>query len=66
MLGLGMFLVGLLTMNTLMTASLAGVFGISRHRPRVLQVVSAVTAVYSLVMGIIFLSGRSSLLPPLN
>jgi High-affinity nickel-transport protein len=66
MLGLGMFLVGLLTMNTLMTASLAGVFGISRHRPRVLQVVSAVTAVYSLVMGVIFLSGRSSLLPPLN
>lgn len=66
MLGLGMFLAGLLTMNTLMTASVAGVFGVSKHRPRVLRVVSALTAVYSLVMGIVFLAGRSSLLPALN
>jgi high-affinity nickel permease len=66
MLGLGMFLAGLLMMNTLMTASVAGVFGISRHRPRVLRVVSALTAVYSLIMGIVFLAGRSSLLPTLN
>jgi sulfite exporter TauE/SafE len=66
MLGLGMFLVGLLTMNTLMTASVAGVFGVSQHRPGVLRAVSALTAVYSLVMGIVFLAGRSSLLPTLN
>jgi high-affinity nickel permease len=66
MLGLGMFLVGLLTMNTLMTASVAGVFGVSRHRPKILRLISAFTAVYSLVMGIIFLVGRSSLLPSIN
>ena len=66
MLGLGMFLVGLLTMNALMTASVAGVFGVSRHRPKILRLISAFTAVYSLVMGIIFLVGRSSLLPPIN
>jgi len=66
MLGLGMFLAGLLTMNMLMTASVAGVFGVSRHRPRVLRVVSALTAVYSLVMGVIFLAGHSILLPALN
>jgi high-affinity nickel-transport protein len=66
MLGLGMFLVGLLIMNALMTASVAGVFGVSRHRPQLLRLVSAVTAVYSLAMGIVFLSGRSSLLPTTN
>lgn len=66
MLGLGMFLAGLLTMNMLMTASVAGAFGVSRHRPRVLRVVSALTAVYSLVMGVIFLAGHSVLLPALN
>ena len=66
MLGLGMFLAGLLITNTLMTASVAGVFGVSRHRPRVVRVVSALTAVYSLIMGIVFLAGRGSLLPPLN
>jgi high-affinity nickel permease len=66
MLGLGMFLTGLLIMNLLMTASFAGVFGISRHRPRMLRFVSALTAVYSLVMGVVFLTGRSSILPPIN
>jgi high-affinity nickel permease len=66
MLGLGTFLAGLLMMNALMTASVAGVFGVSRHRPRVLRIVSALTAAYSLIMGIVFLAGRGSLLPPLN
>jgi high-affinity nickel permease len=66
LLGLGMFLVGLLLMNTLMTASAAGAFGISRSRPWMLQTVSALTAVYSLVMGVVFLAGRSFLLPSLN
>jgi hypothetical protein len=66
MLGLGMFLAGLLMMNALMTASAAGVFGISRHRPQALRFVSALTGVYSLVMGVLFLAGRSSLLPVLN
>lgn len=66
MLGLGMFLAGLLTMNALMTASAAGAFGISRHRPHLLRAVSAVTGIYSLAMGLVFLTGRSSLLPVLN
>ena len=66
LLGLGMFLAGLLLMNTLMTASAAGVFGISRHRPWVLRTVSALAATYSLIMGVVFLAGRSSLLPSLN
>jgi len=66
MLGLAMFLAGLLTMNALMTASVAGVFGASRHRPQALRLISALTAAYSLIMGIVFLAGRSSLLPAIN
>lgn len=66
MLGLGMFLTGLLTMNALMTASAAGVFGLSRHRPHLLRAISALTGAYSLAMGVVFLAGRSSLLPVLN
>ena len=66
LLGLGMFLAGLLLMNTLMTASAAGVFGMSRHRPWVLRTVSALTATYSLIMGVVFLAGRASMLPALN
>jgi high-affinity nickel permease len=66
MLGLGMFLAGLLIMNTLMTASAAGVIGLSRHRPQIFRVVSALTGIYSLVMGVVFLAGRSSFLPALN
>jgi hypothetical protein len=66
MAGLGMFLAGLLIMNALMTASAAGVFGVSRHRPKVRRAVFALTGVYSLVMGLLFIAGRSSLLPGLN
>jgi high-affinity nickel-transport protein len=65
-LGIAMFLAGLLTMNALMTASAAGLFGASKHRPRAMKLISAFTAAYSLVMGIVFLAGRSSLLPTLN
>jgi high-affinity nickel permease len=65
-LGITMFLAGLLTMNALMTASAAGLFGASKHRPGAMKLVSALTAAYSLVMGIVFLAGRSSLLPSLN
>jgi high-affinity nickel-transport protein len=66
MLGLGVFLAGLLTMNALMTASAAGIFGMSRHRPTVLRLIAGLTGVYSVAMGIIFLLGRSSLLPVLH
>lgn len=66
LLGLSMFLVGLLLMNALMTASACGVFGVSRNRPWMLRTVSVLTAAYSLVMGFVFLTGRSPLLPSLN
>ncbi len=66
LLGLGMFLAGLLSMNALMTASAAGIFGISQHRPQIFRFVSALTAVYSLIMGLVFLAGRSTFLPALN
>ena len=66
MLGLAMFISGLLIMNTIMTASAAGVFGVSRHRPQIFRLVSAFTGVYSLIMGVVFLAGRSSFLPPIN
>lgn len=66
MVGLGVFLAGLLTMNALMTASAAGAFGISRKRPHLLRAISALTGTYSLAMGLIFLAGRTSILPVLN
>jgi hypothetical protein len=65
-LGLAMFLAGLLTMNTLMTASAVGIFGMSAARPRVMRFVVGLTAVYSLIVGAIFLFGSSALLPPLG
>ena len=65
-LGLGMFLAGLLVMNTLMTASAVGFFGASSAKPRLLRLVIGFTAVYSLVVGAIFLFGSSSILPPLG
>jgi hypothetical protein len=65
-LGLGVFLAGLLAMNTLMTASAVGIFGASAARPRLLRAITACTATYSLVVGLIFLFGSSSVLPPLG
>ena len=65
-LGLGMFLLGLLLMNTLMTASAAGLFGASVRLPKFQMAVTAATAVYSLVVGGIFLLGSSSWLPSLG
>jgi high-affinity nickel-transport protein len=64
--GLGMFLTGLLVMNTLMTASTAGAFGASNRRPHIRRAVFALTGLYSLVMGVLFVAGRSSWLPGLN
>jgi high-affinity nickel-transport protein len=64
--GLGMFLAGLLVMNTVMTASAVGLFGFSSRLPRFQFVVTALTAIYSLAVGALFLFGSSSLLPPLG
>ena len=65
-LGLGMFLAGLLIMNTVMTASAVGIFGFSAAKPRMLRLVIGFTAAYSLIVGAIFLFGSSALLPPLG
>lgn len=65
-LGLGVFLAGLLLMNTLMTASAAGLFGLSVRMPRVQTAVTVLTAVYSLVVGGIFLAGAGNWLPSLT
>jgi high-affinity nickel permease len=59
LLGLGVFLLGLLTMNTLMTASVAGLFTAGRRWTGWYPVVTCLTAAYSLGIGIIFLLGRS-------
>jgi high-affinity nickel-transport protein len=64
--GLTMFLVGLLVMNTVMTASAVGLFGFSSRLPRFQFVVTALTAIYSLAVGAFFLFGTSALLPPLG
>ena len=63
LLGLSMFLAGLLVMNTLMTASAVGIFGLSAAKPSVLRFVIGATAAYSVVVGGVFLFGVSSFLP---
>jgi high-affinity nickel-transport protein len=63
--GLLCFIVGLLLMNTLMTASASGIFASATHRPRVQTFVTSLTAAYSFVLGAIFLLGISDRLPPL-
>jgi len=64
--GLAMFIAGLLVMNTVMTASAVGLFGFSSRLPRFQFVVTALTAIYSLAVGTLFLFGSSGLLPPLG
>jgi len=65
-LGLLMFIAGLLVMNTVMTGSAVGLFGFSTRLPRFQYVVIALTAIYSLAVGVLFLFGSSGLLPPLG
>jgi len=64
-LGLICFIVGLLLMNTLMTASASGIFARSSNRPILQGIVTSLTAAYSLFVGAIFLLGSSAKLPPL-
>ena len=65
-LGLLIFIAGLLVMNTVMTASAVGLFGFSSRLPRFQFIVTALTAIYSLAVGALFLFGSSSLLPALG
>ncbi|QNI35967.1 hypothetical protein [Edaphobacter albus] len=64
-LGLLCFISGLLVMNTLMTASASGIFASSKQRPWLQTFVTSLTAVYSFVLGSIFLFGMSDKLPAL-
>lgn len=63
--GLLSFILGLLVMNTLMTASASGIIASSTHRPRIQGILTSLTAAYSFVIGTIFLLGVSDKLPPL-
>ena len=64
--GLATFIAGLLVMNTVMTASAVGLFGFSSRLPRFQFVVTALTAIYSLAVGALFLVGSSGFLPTLG
>ncbi len=65
LIGLGCFIVGLLLMNTVMTASASGIFAGSKHRPKLQLTVTSLTAAYSFIVGAIFLFGLSNKLPAL-
>ena len=65
LIGLFSFIAGLLLMNTVMTASASGVFAGSVDRPWLRTLVTSLTAVYSLLIGTVFLFHLSDRLPPL-
>ena len=65
LLGLLMFMLGLLIMNTLMCAALAGIFSATLARPNALPAVTLLTSAYSIVVGSIFLWGSAARLPSL-
>ncbi len=65
LIGLGCFIVGLLLMNTIMTASASGIFAGGRQRPKLKLTVTSLTAAYSFIVGAIFLFGLSDRLPTL-
>ena len=66
LLGLLMFIIGLVAMNTLMCASAAGIFSAVLSRPGALRAVTLATSVYSIVVGAIFLLGYPYKLPSLT
>lgn len=66
LLGLLAFSVGLVTMNALMTASLGGAFRFGGPHSRFYHAIAWTGAAYSCIIGIIFLFGISSHLPPLG
>jgi high-affinity nickel permease len=64
--GMAMFLVGLLFMNTVMTASACGLFRGAAPHPKVMRFFIGLTAVYSFAVGCIFLLGSAEHLPPIG
>jgi hypothetical protein len=61
---MAMFLAGLLFMNTVMTASACGLFRTAAPHPRIARVFVGLTAVYSFIIGCVFLLHSSNRLPP--
>jgi high-affinity nickel-transport protein len=66
LLGLLMFVVGLLAMNTLMCASAAGLFSSAWAGPWTTRALTLLTSTYSIVVGSIFLFGAADKLPSLT
>ncbi len=66
LLGLLMFILGLLVMNTLMCASAAGLFSATLSHPNALRALTLATSVYSIIVGAIFLVGSAGKLPSLT
>jgi high-affinity nickel-transport protein len=66
LLGLLMFIVGLVVMNTLMCASAAGLFSSILARPAALRTLTFVTSAYSVIVGTVFLLGAADRLPSLT
>ena len=66
LLGLLMFIVGLLAMNTLMCAAATGLFSATLAHPNALRTLSLLTSAYSIVVGAIFLFGSAGRLPSLT
>lgn len=66
LLGLLMFIIGLLAMNTLMCASAAGLFSATLASPNALRGLTLLTSAYSIVVGTIFLFGIADKLPSLT
>jgi high-affinity nickel-transport protein len=66
LLGLLMFILGLLVMNTLMCAAAAGLFSATLQHPGALRALTLATSAYSIVVGAIFLLGSADRLPSLE
>ena len=66
LMGLGVFLIGLLAMNTLMTASVAGLFTAGRSWAGWTPMLTGLTALYSFGIGVVFLLGYSDKLLPIS
>lgn len=66
LLGLLMFIVGLVIMNTLMCASAAGLFSSTLSRPGAVRALTLATSAYSIIVGTVFLLGSAEKLPSLT
>jgi high-affinity nickel permease len=64
--GMAMFLAGLFLMNSVMTASACGLFRGTAPHPKLMRFFIGLTAVYSFVVGCVFLLGSAEHLPPIG